>query len=128
VYDRWRGDALRFAAQLFGPGQEDELAAVMALGDEYAREAVRRRWTGLGTPAAQDWLRRDATAYREFLKELRRAFVAAGVRTEPDGPHEFRLQPGNVGLNFAMLYADCRRPGGLDEWVQRFKERMAADA
>jgi hypothetical protein len=37
----------------------------------------------------------------------------------------FRLQPGNVNLNFAMLFADRRRPGAMEEWVQRFKERMA---
>jgi hypothetical protein len=121
-YDRWRGDALRFAAQLFGPGQENELANLLAVGDEYTREAVLRRWAGLGTPAAQTCLRDDRVAYRAFLAELRRAAEAGGVATEPDGPHEFRLQPGSIGLNFAMLFADRHRPGALAEWVGRFRE------
>jgi hypothetical protein len=122
--DEWRGVALHFAAQLLGPGQEAELADVLALGDEYTREAVLWRWTALGTPEARERLRQDAAAYRDFLAELRRAFEAAGVRTDPDGPGEFRLQPGNVGLNFAMLFADCRRPGAMFEWVQRLKGRL----
>lgn len=119
-----RGEALRFAAQLFGPGQEGELAGVLALGDEYTREAVLARWAGLGTPAARERLREDRAAYRQFLADLRRAFDAAGVRTDSDRGDEFRLQPGNIGLNFAMLYAQCRRPGAMAEWVRRFQERL----
>lgn len=125
--DLWRGTALRFAAQLMGAGQEDELTGVLALGDEYTREAVRERWAALGTPAAGEQLRADAAAYRAFLAELRRAFEAAGVRTEAAGRDGFRLQPGNVGVNFAMLFAACRRPGAMDEWVQRFKARLGGD-
>jgi hypothetical protein len=122
--EQWRGDALRFAAQLFGPGQEDELATVLALGDEYTREAVRRRWNGLGTPEAQNRLGEDAVAYRNFLAKLEQAFETAGLQTEPTDHGEFLLQPGNVGLNFAMLFADSRRPGAMEEWVQRFKARV----
>jgi hypothetical protein len=123
--DIWRGTVLRFAAQLMGAGQEDELAGVLALGDEYAREAVLERWAALGTPAAAERLRADAAAYRAFLTELRRAFVVAGVRTEGAGRDEYRLQPGNVGLNFVMLFAACRRPEAMDEWVQRFKIQLS---
>jgi hypothetical protein len=121
--DPARGDALRFATQLFGPGQEAELADMLALGDEYTRSAVLQRWAGLGTPAALDQLQRDAAAYREFMVELRQAFERAGMRTEPYRDGEFLLQPGRVGLNFAMLFADCRRPGAMAEWVERLKSR-----
>jgi hypothetical protein len=124
VGDQTRGDALRFAAQLFGPGQEAELADVLVLGDEYARDAVQRRWAGLGTPAAHEQLRKDAAAYQAFIAELRRAFERAGVRTEASRDGEFLLQPGRVGLNFRMLFADCRRPGAMAEWVERLKSRL----
>lgn len=122
--DEWRTVALRLAAQLLGPGQELELARVLALGDEYTREAVRQRWTALGTPQALALLQEDDAAYRQFLTDLKRAFDFAGIRTEPTRGDGFRLQPGNIGLNFAMLFADCRRPGVMAEWVQRFKDRL----
>jgi hypothetical protein len=75
--DECRTDTLRFAAQLLGLGQEDELANVLALGDEYVREAVLLRWHGLGTPTAREWLREDGAAYRDFLAELKRLVEAA---------------------------------------------------
>jgi hypothetical protein len=121
-----RGEYLRFAAQLFGPGQEAELADLITLGDEYTRFAVLERWEGLGTPAAQAQLQKDAAAYRDFIADLRRAFERAGVRTEADRNGQFLLQPGRVGLNFPMLYADCRRFGAMDEWVGRLKSRLGS--
>lgn len=122
--DEWRGTALRFAAQLLGSGHEKELAHVMAIGDEYTREAVRQRYTAVGTPEARRLLREDDDAYRKFLVDLRQAFEAAGVQTETDRREGFRLQLGRIGINFVKLYADCRRPGAMAEWVQRFKERI----
>lgn len=123
--DWWRTPALRFAAQLFGPGDEDALANVMAVGNEYTREVVRRRWQGLGTTAARDHLRKDDAAFRSFLRELRQAMEAAGLQTEKGGRgEEFRLQPGNIGLNFVMMFAQCRRPGAMAEIVQRFVDRQ----
>ncbi len=119
-------DTLRFAAQLVGPGREKILETVSALGDEYVRRTVRQRLNGLATPEARELLRADTAAYTDFLATLERAFKAAAVKTEPLKQGEFRLQPGNVGLNFAMLFADRRRPGAIDEWVQRFKARIAA--
>ncbi len=122
-HDPSRVDLLRYAAQLFGPGQEDELATVMSRGNEYVREIVLRRLRGIGTPAATERIRADAAAYRQFIGEFRTAFEAVGTKTQSSGQHEFVLMPGNVGLNFAMIYADCRRPGAMAEWVERFRSR-----
>lgn len=122
--DRTREDGLRFAAQLFGPGQEAELGEVLALGDEYTREAVQRRWKGLNTRQAQGQLDMDSAAYREFINMFRRSFERAGIRTESHGDGEFVLLPGRVHLNFRALFVDCRRPGAIDEWVERLRSRL----
>jgi hypothetical protein len=111
--DEWRTDVLRFAAQLLGLGQERELAEVLTLGNEYVRQTVRQRWSGLGTPAAEEQLHADTAAFREFVAELKRNFEVAGLQTEPTKSGEFRLQPGRVGLNFEFIFADCRRPGAM---------------
>lgn len=115
-----RGNFLRFAAQLFGAGDEAALAEVMSAGDEHTRDAVRDRWEGLDTDAARQHLAADDAAYRRFLDDLRRAFEASGVSTESYG-NEFVLLPGRNGLNFVMIYADCRRPGAMAEWVARLR-------
>lgn len=118
------GDTLRFfAAQLFGPGQEDELAALMMVGNEYTRDVVIRRLHGLGTSAADDQLRKDKAEFEEFVMQIRGRFEAAGFRTETDRRGNLRLQPGNVGPNLPSLFADRHRPGSMDEWVARFAER-----
>lgn len=123
--DPTRGEGLRFAAQLFGPGQEKALQAVAELGDEYVREAVQRRLKVLGTPAAKKALGTEEAAYKSFLKKFQKAFAAAGVKTEPTRQGAFCLRPGPVHLNFEMIYADFkRRPDSLEEWVGRLKERL----
>jgi hypothetical protein len=125
--DEWRGTALRFAAQLLGPGRERELATVLALGDEYTREAVRRRLTVLGTPEAGELLREDDAAYQRFVAEFKQGLEAVGLRTEPTRHGGFRVQPGNSHPNLKLLYVACRRPGAMAEWVQRFKERCGEE-
>ena len=121
--DQQRSIALRFAAQLFGRGHEDGLAEVLALGDEYTRDAVRERWTALDTPAARDRLAEDDAVYRAFLSALQQAFEAAGAATISERDGTFRLKKTNAGLNFAGIFADCRRGGDMNAWVQRLKGR-----
>lgn len=121
-HDPARVDLLRFAAQLYGTGQEDELAAILELGNEYVRATVQRRLRGLGTPAALERIRDDVAAYRRFIGEFRDALETAGRQTQSSGQREFVLIPGNVGLNFAMIYSDCRRPGAMVAWVERFRK------
>jgi hypothetical protein len=121
--DYQRTVALRFAVQLLGRGHEDDLAEVLALGNEYTRQAVRERWTALDTSPARDRLAADDAAYGAFLTELQQAFEAAGAATIPDRGGTFRLKKTNAGLNFAMIFADCRRGGDMREWVQRLKGR-----
>lgn len=122
--DDWnRGNALRFAIQLFGAGDEAALAEVMAAGNEYTRDAVRERWVGMDTDAARRLLAADDATYRRFLDDLRRAFESAGVRTESDRD-EFVLLVGRVGLDFRMLYADRLRQGAMSECVERFRKQL----
>jgi hypothetical protein len=121
--DYQRTTALRFAAQLLGRGHEDDLAAVLTLGDEYTRAAVRERWTALDTPLARERLGEDTAAFQAFIAELQRAFETAGAPTIPERDGTFRLQKGNAGLNFPVIYADCRRGGTMDDWVRRFTGR-----
>jgi hypothetical protein len=126
-----RGAALGFAAQMFGPGDEDELARVMALGDEYARESVLERWRGLGTPAAEALLRRDAEDFDRFLADLASTVEAAGMairRHRPPG-YGFTIEEGNIGLNFQMLYSARHEAGFLEGVLGRIphwqRERTA---
>jgi hypothetical protein len=118
-----RGVALKFAAQMFGPGHEDELARVLALGDEYARESVLNRWRGLGTPAAGTLLRRDAEEFDRFVAGLAGAVEAAGfeVRRRPDRPHAWTVEPGNIWPNLKVLYAGRNDPGNLAGWLERVR-------
>jgi hypothetical protein len=123
--DPSRQDALLFAAQLFGPGQEDELGRLMNLGDEYTRDAVLRRLKGLGTKEAADWIRRDQAEFESFLSDFKRGCEAAGFQIEPMRHGTFRLQPGRINPNLAMLFADRHRSGSMNEWINRFKERVS---
>jgi len=124
IDDENRYPALEYAAQLLGPGHERQLAEVLALGNEYTREIVRNRCVALGTLEARALLRQDNDAYKQFLVDLKQAFEAVGYTTEPMRDRAgFWLQPGRIGLNFAKLYTDCRRPGVMAQRVQRIKER-----
>jgi hypothetical protein len=122
VNDSWRAEALRFAIQLFGPGQENELANLLGVGDEYTRDAVLRRWKGLGTEAAQKLIREDANEFQGFIVEFRKRVEAEGLKAESTGNGGFRIVSGNVHPNFEMLFTRRHDPSGLDEFVRRFKE------
>jgi hypothetical protein len=119
--DGEHNDALRFAAQMFGPGHEADLARVLAVGDEYVRDAVLKRCRGLGTPAAKALLERDSHDFNGFIDELAKAVVAAGmeIRRHPPPGYGFTIEPGSVGLNFQMLYCHRHEPGWLQELLQR---------
>jgi hypothetical protein len=119
--DGERGDALRFAAQMFGPGHEADLARVLAAGDEYVRDAVLKRCRVLNTPAARALLEGDSQDFNEFIEELAKAIVAAGmeVRRHPPPGYGFSIEPGNVGLNFQMLYCRRHESGWLPGLLQR---------
>jgi hypothetical protein len=123
VDDEWRGITLHFAAQLLGAGNEKELARLMELGNGYTRDVVRRRWKSLKTPEAMSMLRVDDAAYRKFVQDFKQSLEAAGLQTETFSTQEFRIQPGRINPNFALLYMECRRPGAMAEWVRRFKDR-----
>lgn len=125
VDDDSRRDALLFAIQLFGAGQESELASLVHLGDEYTRDAVLRRWNGIGTKEAAEQIARDKAEYFQFLADFKREAEAAGFRTELTSRGEFRLQPGRIDPNFAMLFADLGRGGTMKKWIDRFKSRIA---
>jgi hypothetical protein len=119
--DGEHNDALRFAAQMFGPGHEADLARVLAAGDEYVRDAVLERCRGLGTPAAKALLERDSHDFNGFIDELAEAIVAAGmeIRRRPPPGYGFTIEPGGVGLNFQMLYCHRHEPGWLQGLLQR---------
>jgi hypothetical protein len=118
--DGERHDALRFAAQMFGPGHEAELTRVLAAGDEYAREAVLERWHGLGTAAAEVLLRRDAEDFDQFVEDLAKAVVAAGmeIRRHPPPGYGFTITPGNLGVHFKRHFCKRHQPGFLPELVE----------
>jgi hypothetical protein len=120
-HDGERHDALRFAAQMFGPGHEADLARVLAAGDEYVRDDVLERCRGLGTPAGKALLERDSQDFNGFIEELAKAIVAAGmeIRRRPPPGYGFTIDPGNVGLNFQMLYCHRHEPGWLQGLLQR---------
>jgi len=120
-----RDELLRYAGQLLGRGHESDLRDVLSLGNEYVRKAVLQRWKAIDTPTARDCLQQDSIAFRKFMADLRKALEDSGLQTAPYGNDSFRLQPGNIGLNFSMIFADCRRPGGMDQWVKRFSDRVA---
>lgn len=113
--------ALRYATQLFGAGCEGDLSRVLTLGDEYVREAVLERCAALGTPEARVLLRDDAEGYRRFLADFKQSAEAAGFSLEPVGRNGFRLQPGRINPNFSKLYSECRRPGAMAEFIERFR-------
>jgi hypothetical protein len=119
--DGERSDSLRFAAQMFGPGHEDDLARVLAAGDEYVRDAVLERCRGLGTPAAKALLDRDSHDFNGFIDELAKAIVAAGmeIRRHPPPGYGFSIDPCNIGLNLQMLYCHRHEPGWLQGLLQR---------
>jgi hypothetical protein len=119
--DGERHDALRFAAQMFGPGHEADLARVLAAGNEYVRDAVLNRCRSLGTPAGQALLERDSQDFNGFIEELAKAIVAAGmeIRRPPSPGYGFTIEPGRVGLNFQMLYCHRHEPGWLQGLLQR---------
>lgn len=107
--DYTRGEALRFAAQLFGHGHEPDLSTVLALGDEYVRAAVLRRCRGLNTPAALAIIAADAEEFNRFVAGLTHSVAEAGI-------------PQDVSrLNLPMLYADRNRPGVLEELLTRLR-------
>ena len=101
-----RGEALRFATQMFGPGGESELQGVLAAGDEYVREAVLRRRRHLNTPEARAILDADAAEYKRFVTELNRSVAAAG------------FEPSNLRLNLPNLHGGRNRPGFLAELLE----------
>lgn len=107
--DYARGEALRFAAQLFGPGYEPDLSAVLALGDEYVRTAVLRRCRGLNTPPALAIIAADADEFNRFVARLTQSVAEAGI-------------PQDVSrLNLPMLYSERNRPGFLEELLARIR-------
>jgi hypothetical protein len=125
-----RGAALKFATQMFGPGHEEELTHVLALGDEYTRESVLKRLQGLGTPAAEALLRRDAEEFDRFVAELAKAVEAAGfdVRRRPDRPHAWSIEPGNIRPNLEMSYALRHDPSFLAAWLERVRRQQWENA
>ncbi len=125
--DEWRTQALIFAAQLFGPGQESELANALALGNEYVRGAVIRRWQGLGTTAALERLREDSAAFQNFVSGIKNQLEASGLATEPYRDGTFLIQPGRIGLNFKSLFAEFREPSLTGEWIHQFVERLTKE-
>jgi hypothetical protein len=104
-----RGEALRFAAQLFGPGHEPDLSAVLALSDEYVRTAVLRRCRGLNTPPALAIIAADADAFNRFVAGLAHSVAEAGISQDVSR------------LNLAMLYAGRNRQGFLDDLLVRIR-------
>jgi hypothetical protein len=120
-----RGAALLFAAQMFGPGHEDELTRVMRLGDGDVREAVLERWRHLGTPAAAALLQREAEELERFVQEVVRAVEAAGIKVQREpgslvwsvdvGPHLPRLD---------RLYGNRHRSSWLESWLESIRDRQ----
>ncbi len=126
-----RTEALRFAAQLLGPGHEAELGRLMALGDEYTRYTVLERCRGLRTPAAEALLRQDAEGLDRFAAELADAVEAAGleVRRTPWAPPGWTVEPGTVRPgSFDRLYGNRHAPNFLPELVERIRRQQWVSA
>lgn len=118
-----RGQALRFAAHLFGPGDEAELLGLIELGDGYTRDSALERLAGIGTPAARDAVRAEAAALNRFIDGLAASLEAEGLRLERERgrPREWSVEPGRIHLNFPMLYAQRRGADFLPELVARIR-------
>ncbi len=127
-----RGVALLFAAQMIGPGHEDELTRVMMLGDESVREAVLERHGGVWTRLRlrQLW-ESDKQEFDRFIEELAQAVVAAGmeIRRYPPPGYGFAITPGNLDVHFKRHFCKRHQPGFLPELIELLRrwhwEKMA---
>ena len=89
----------------------------------FARDAVLRRCRGLDTPAARALNQREAEQFDRFVAQLAGSIEAAGieVRRRPGSPHAWTVEPGNIGLNLPMLYAERQAPGFLEGLLARIR-------
>lgn len=118
------GIDLTFAAQLFGTGDESDLEHLLAVGDEYVREAVLRRCRCLNSSAAQRILKKDAEDFERFVNELADRFTAAGLKVRRDPPNSHNLIVGeNVGVNMLAFYSNRGNSALFDRFVAKHVTR-----
>jgi cell wall assembly regulator SMI1 len=112
-------EALRYAAFLFGAGNEDDLAGLFA-HDEYVRETALRRLQHLGTPRATQVIASYRNDLAAFVERTREALRAAGLRVRGEG-YAITVDPGNVHLNVEMLYSKRDDPTFLEGLIARLR-------
>lgn len=93
---------LRFAINLCHDSEEERIARIMELGDEYVREAALQRLASIDSDAARTIVENDRRQFSAFVKQLRKRGSEEKVRR----------------LNLRMLFA-ARHDVDFDERIAR---------
>jgi hypothetical protein len=112
-------EALRYAAQLFGEGQEDELAALFE-ADEYVRGAALERLRHLGTPRAAQVIAASEADLTRFVDRMVAVLLGAGMQVRREG-NQVNVNPGNIHLNVPMWYSARRQADVFDDLLARVR-------
>jgi hypothetical protein len=117
--DMAHNEALRYAAHLFGEGQEDELAGLFD-DNEYVRGTALERLHHLGTPRARQVLAAHDADFTRFVDRMVDVLRGAGMQVRRQD-NAVTVDPGNIHLNAEVFYNDRRKPDVFEEMVERVR-------
>lgn len=125
--DQDRTDALRFACDLLGGDDTEELAALLDDDDEYVRGHVLARLQRDECAAANELLRRFEREYDAFLDRS----VAVLQNNQIDAnrvQNSIRIDPWPIWLNMDVFYSERRRPDFDEFLLERAKTFIAQES
>jgi hypothetical protein len=118
-----RTEALRYAAHLFGEGQEEGLAALLE-DNEYVSATALARLRYLDTPRARQLLAAQQADLARFVDQMAVVLRGAGMEVRRQG-NEVTVQPGNIHLNVPLLYGSRRQANFFDDLLARVRRWQA---
>jgi hypothetical protein len=122
--DLERSDALRFACDLLSDDNDDEIAALLKVEDEYVREHVAKRLKRIPRARAKEALIQFEGDYNAFVERCARSLQRVGIQASvqrPYGQKTIRIDPGPIWLNMEMFYSHRNRPDFENYLLERAK-------